>query len=133
MVLGRSHFHHKLLNLGLKHRHAVIIAYIITLMITGLGLFMMVTRNIQTLIVFAALLLLLLMGRSNPDAAAFAIIIGSVVCCAAAIAGDVEEELPDWEIQVGPRDGAHIPAYLKAWTPSGSIPPHASRASSRGG
>ncbi len=34
---------------------------------------------------------------------------------AAAESGGLEEELPDWEIQVGPRDGAHIPAYLKAW------------------
>jgi acetyl-CoA decarbonylase/synthase, CODH/ACS complex subunit gamma len=29
--------------------------------------------------------------------------------------GGLEEELPDWQIQVGPREGAHIPAYLKAW------------------
>ena len=34
---------------------------------------------------------------------------------AAAESGGLEEELPGWEIQVGPRDGAHIPAYLKAW------------------
>ena len=33
---------------------------------------------------------------------------------AAAIAGDVEEELPEWKIVVGPRDAAHIPAFLKA-------------------
>ena len=32
---------------------------------------------------------------------------------AAAIAGDVEEELPGWTITVGPRDAAHIPAFLK--------------------
>ncbi len=32
---------------------------------------------------------------------------------AAAIAGDVEEELPDWTITVGPREAAHIPAFLK--------------------
>ncbi len=31
--------------------------------------------------------------------------------------GGLEEELPDWEILVGPREGAHIPAYLKAWKP----------------
>jgi acetyl-CoA decarbonylase/synthase complex subunit gamma len=31
--------------------------------------------------------------------------------------GGLEEELPDWEILVGPREGAHIPAYLKAWQP----------------
>jgi acetyl-CoA decarbonylase/synthase complex subunit gamma len=34
---------------------------------------------------------------------------------AAAELGGLEEELPGWEIQVGPREGAHIPAYLKAW------------------
>lgn len=36
---------------------------------------------------------------------------------AAAESGGLEEELPGWEIQVGPRDGAHIPAYLKSWQP----------------
>ena len=29
--------------------------------------------------------------------------------------GGLEEELPDWEIMVGPREGAHIPAYLKTF------------------
>ena len=33
---------------------------------------------------------------------------------AAAIAGDVEEELPGWNIVVGPREAAHIPAFLKS-------------------
>jgi acetyl-CoA decarbonylase/synthase complex subunit gamma len=33
---------------------------------------------------------------------------------AAAIAGDVEEELPDWKIVVGPREAAHLPGFLKA-------------------
>jgi len=32
---------------------------------------------------------------------------------AAAIAGDMEEELPGWTITVGPREAAHIPAFLK--------------------
>ena len=32
----------------------------------------------------------------------------------AAIAGDVEEELPGWTITVGPREAAHIPAFLKS-------------------
>ncbi len=36
---------------------------------------------------------------------------------AAAESGGLEEELPDWEILIGPREGSHIPAYLKAWTP----------------
>jgi acetyl-CoA decarbonylase/synthase, CODH/ACS complex subunit gamma len=29
--------------------------------------------------------------------------------------GGLEEELPGWEIMVGPREGSHIPAYLKTW------------------
>lgn len=33
---------------------------------------------------------------------------------AAAIAGDMEEELPGWTITVGPREAAHIPAFLKS-------------------
>jgi len=33
---------------------------------------------------------------------------------AAAIAGDIEEELPGWNIIVGPREAAHLPAFLKA-------------------
>jgi len=36
---------------------------------------------------------------------------------AAAESGGLEEELPGWEILVGPRDGAHIPGYLKTWKP----------------
>ena len=35
----------------------------------------------------------------------------------AAESGGLEEELPGWEILVGPREGAHIPAYLKSWQP----------------
>ncbi len=34
---------------------------------------------------------------------------------AAAESGGLEEELSGWEIMVGPRDAAHIPAYLKSW------------------
>jgi acetyl-CoA decarbonylase/synthase, CODH/ACS complex subunit gamma len=33
---------------------------------------------------------------------------------AAGIQGDLEEELPGWQITVGPREAAHIPAFLKA-------------------
>ena len=36
---------------------------------------------------------------------------------AAAESGGLEEELAGWEIQVGPREGANIPAYLRAWKP----------------
>lgn len=34
---------------------------------------------------------------------------------AAAESGGLEEELSGWEIQVGPREAAHIPAFLKSW------------------
>jgi len=34
---------------------------------------------------------------------------------AAVESGALEEELPGWEVAVGPRDGAHIPAFLKTW------------------
>ncbi len=35
----------------------------------------------------------------------------------AVISGELEEELPDWQIQIGPREAGHIPAYLKMWKP----------------
>jgi UDP-GlcNAc:undecaprenyl-phosphate GlcNAc-1-phosphate transferase len=57
----RSHFHHHLLALGLTHRHVVIIAYAVTCIFAGLGLFMMVTRSINTLVIFSCILLLLLL------------------------------------------------------------------------
>jgi acetyl-CoA decarbonylase/synthase complex subunit gamma len=33
----------------------------------------------------------------------------------AVLSGELEEELPGWEIQVGPREAVDIPAYLKTW------------------
>jgi acetyl-CoA decarbonylase/synthase complex subunit gamma len=36
---------------------------------------------------------------------------------AAVESGGIEDELKDWEVLVGPREGAHIPAYLKTWKP----------------
>jgi len=36
---------------------------------------------------------------------------------AAAISGELDEELSDWEIQIGPREASHIPAFLKQWKP----------------
>jgi acetyl-CoA decarbonylase/synthase, CODH/ACS complex subunit gamma len=35
----------------------------------------------------------------------------------AAESGGLEEELPGWEIMVGPRDASHLTPYLKAWKP----------------
>jgi acetyl-CoA decarbonylase/synthase complex subunit gamma len=33
----------------------------------------------------------------------------------AVLSGELEEELPGWEIQVGPRESVDIPAFLKSW------------------
>lgn len=55
----RSHFHHRLLALGLRQRHVVITAYAVTLLAAGLGMFMLVTRNGQTVVVFVCALFLL--------------------------------------------------------------------------
>jgi acetyl-CoA decarbonylase/synthase complex subunit gamma len=33
----------------------------------------------------------------------------------AVLSGELEEELPGWEIQVGPREAVDLPAYLRAW------------------
>lgn len=57
----RMHFHHRLLDMGLAQRQVVIITYVVTLLAAGLGMFMMVTRDIGTLIVFGCILLLLLL------------------------------------------------------------------------
>jgi len=35
---------------------------------------------------------------------------------AASISGDMEEELPDWEVLIGPRDASLIPKFLKEMT-----------------
>lgn len=36
----------------------------------------------------------------------------------ASIKGELEEELPDWNIIVGPREAGHLPAFLKEWKSS---------------
>ncbi len=36
----------------------------------------------------------------------------------ATIKGELEEELPDWAITIGPREAGHIPAFLKEWKPA---------------
>ena len=33
----------------------------------------------------------------------------------ATIKGELEEELPDWTITIGPREAGHMPAFLKDW------------------
>ena len=55
----RGHIHHRLLAMGLRHRHVVLMLYGMTLLSAGLGMFMMVTRNAGTLLVFLGVLTLL--------------------------------------------------------------------------
>jgi UDP-GlcNAc:undecaprenyl-phosphate GlcNAc-1-phosphate transferase len=57
----RSHFHHRLLELGLQQRHAVILIYVATLLAAGLGLFMLVRDDLGALAIFGGVLLLLLL------------------------------------------------------------------------
>jgi UDP-GlcNAc:undecaprenyl-phosphate GlcNAc-1-phosphate transferase len=56
----RRHFHHRLLEMGLRQRHAVMIIYALTLLSSGLGLLMIVTQDLDALILFGGILLLLL-------------------------------------------------------------------------
>ena len=57
----RSHFHHKLIELGLTQSQAVIAIYGATLLNAGLGMFMIVTPKIYVLIIFFCTLFLLLL------------------------------------------------------------------------
>ena len=36
----------------------------------------------------------------------------------AGLSGETEEELPDWQIMVGPREAVDIPSYLKTVWPA---------------
>jgi len=36
----------------------------------------------------------------------------------ASIKGELEEELPNWSILMGPREAGHLPAFLKEWKPA---------------
>lgn len=56
----RRHFHHRLLEMGLHQRHAVMIIYVLTLLSSGLGLLMIVAHDTGALIIFGGILLLLL-------------------------------------------------------------------------
>jgi len=49
----RNHLHHRLIDLGLHQRHAVVLLYVVTLLSCGLGLFMRVTDGVASLLVFA--------------------------------------------------------------------------------
>lgn len=55
----RSHFHHRLLEMGLHQRHVVIVIYAVTIAASGLGMFMILTRDLSTVVIFVSLLTLL--------------------------------------------------------------------------
>lgn len=56
-----EHFHHRLLRLGLKQRHVAVIAYIVTLLATGAGVFLMATRSVRSIIMFVSILVLIIL------------------------------------------------------------------------
>ena len=55
----RSHFHHRLVGMGLQQRHVVLLIYGATLLAAGLGLWMMASSNIVSLAIFACALFML--------------------------------------------------------------------------
>jgi UDP-GlcNAc:undecaprenyl-phosphate GlcNAc-1-phosphate transferase len=57
----RSHFHHRLLEMGLNQRRAVMIVYLTTAAAAGLGLFMMTSSDLGALLVFVFVLGLILL------------------------------------------------------------------------
>jgi hypothetical protein len=56
----RGHIHHRLLDGGLKHPHAVVVMYLVTVLTAGAGLMMMVWRGEGEIIVFVVALLILM-------------------------------------------------------------------------
>jgi UDP-GlcNAc:undecaprenyl-phosphate GlcNAc-1-phosphate transferase len=61
MSADRSHFHHRLLDMGFSQYQVAIIAYVITLMIAGMGFFLLATRSTNSIVVFLSCLLILLL------------------------------------------------------------------------
>jgi UDP-GlcNAc:undecaprenyl-phosphate GlcNAc-1-phosphate transferase len=61
MSPDRGHLHHILLNMGLHHRQVVIIMYVLTAIASGMGMFMMLTKDVGTVAIFFSVLLLLVL------------------------------------------------------------------------
>jgi len=57
----RGHLHHLLLDMGLHQRQAVLLIYLVTFVIAGLGMLMMATHNAETILIFAGILFLLIL------------------------------------------------------------------------
>ncbi len=62
MAPDRGHIHHRLIDMGMTHRHVAVILYLITATAAGLGMFMMVTRDVGTVIIFGAVVMLLIIA-----------------------------------------------------------------------
>jgi hypothetical protein len=58
----RGHLHHRLLDMGLRQRHVVVIMYAMTAMAAGLGMFMMVTHGGGTIVILLCVMLLLVLA-----------------------------------------------------------------------
>jgi UDP-GlcNAc:undecaprenyl-phosphate GlcNAc-1-phosphate transferase len=56
-----EHFHHRLLRLGLKQRQVAVLAYMITLLATGAGVFLMAARSVKSIIMFVSILVLIIL------------------------------------------------------------------------
>jgi UDP-GlcNAc:undecaprenyl-phosphate GlcNAc-1-phosphate transferase len=57
----RCHIHHRLLDKGIRHRHVVILMYMVTLLAGGLGMVMMITRDTGSIMVFGCVSFLLIL------------------------------------------------------------------------
>jgi UDP-GlcNAc:undecaprenyl-phosphate/decaprenyl-phosphate GlcNAc-1-phosphate transferase len=56
----RSHIHHRLVALGLNQKKVVFLLYFVTVLMTSFGLFMVMARDVASLVIFACIVLLLL-------------------------------------------------------------------------
>ncbi len=57
----REHFHHRLLRLGLKQKHIAVLAYVVTLLATGAGVFIIAARSVRSIIMFTSVLVLIIL------------------------------------------------------------------------
>ncbi|MFC1761250.1 glycosyltransferase family 4 protein [Planctomycetota bacterium] len=61
MSPDRGHFHHRLIDMGLKQHHVAVIAYAMTASISGFGLFMLLTRSTMSITMLVACIALILL------------------------------------------------------------------------
>lgn len=57
----RAHFHHRLLDLGLDHKHVVIVAYAATIIFAALGSFLIISRSFSSIAIFVCVLVLIIL------------------------------------------------------------------------